>query len=83
MTKVIILGQEPEQEKKKSIEFFQEIGHDLSINPLRYKPMDFQNIELVAKHWDIDDKFDLMFVYDNDRSFGRLVLGHFNDGVVE
>jgi hypothetical protein len=83
MTKVIILGQEPEQKKTKRIEFVELIDHSKQFTAPRYTPKDFKNIELVAKNWDVDEILDLMFAYDSDRNVGYLYLGHFNDGVVE
>jgi hypothetical protein len=83
MTKVIILGQEPEQKKPKRIEFVELIDHSKQFIGPRYTPKDFKNIELVAKNWDIAEILDLMFAYDDDRNNGFLFLGHFNDGVVE
>lgn len=83
MTKVIILGQEPEQKKKKSIEFVKQVDHGLDIVNPRYSPNQFENIELIAREWDDGGLLDLIFAYDNDRNEGYLFLGHFNDGVVE
>lgn len=82
MTKVIILGQVPNEEKKP-IEFLKEIDFDLQIIKPRNSPKEFKNIELIARKWDTDDLLDLMFAYDDDRICGYLYLGRFNDGVVE
>lgn len=84
MTKVIILGQEPKEEKKlKPIEFVKFLSRKLSLEDQpTYGAKDWDNVELICKRY--TTKYDLMFVYDdNDRENGILYLGHFNDGVVE
>lgn len=86
MTKVIILRQEPKEEKKlKPIEFVKFLSGRLIIED---QPIDgdtassWENVELICKSY--TTKYDLMFVYDDDdRDSGILYLGHFNDGVVE
>ena len=83
MTKVIILGQEPKEEKKlKPIEFVKAIPDTGKLQNPNYKPSEFENIELICKNYYHED-FDLMFAYDLERSRGCLYLGHFNDGVTE
>lgn len=84
MTKVTILGEEPQETKKKPIEFIRllEDGGDFNKNPEGW-----QNILLLEKNY--KNNMDLMYVYDNgmgsdgSRKHSVLVLGHFNDGVVE
>ena len=80
MTKVIILGQEPNKEKKKPIEFIKVIHEEyLQISEITHLPKNWENIELIAK----GKGYDIMYAYDHNRNKGRLYLGHFNDGVVE
>ena len=80
MTKVIILGQEPNKEKKKPIEFIKVIHEEyLKISEITHLPKDWANIELIVK----GKGYDIMYAYDHNRNKGRLYLGHFNDGVVE
>jgi len=80
MTKVIILGQEPENKELKPIEFVKCLYSDLEFSSDCSPPKVWRNIELICKNY--ATKFDLMFAYDEDRSNGILYLGHFNDGVV-
>lgn len=80
MTKVTILGQEPNKAKElKPIEFIKYINIDESFSDATTKPSRWKNIELVCRY----TMFDIMFAYDDDRDRGTLYLGHFNDGVVE
>lgn len=85
MTKVIILGEaqgaEPE---KKNIEFVEVI--DTRIEWIRTQkpdnsPNNWENIELICRSNEVE-KYDIMFAYDGDRSWGCLYLGFWNDGVV-
>lgn len=82
-TKVIVLGQEPKEEKKlKPIEFKQVLlATKFMFKDTDAKPNEYENVELICKRY--DGKMDLMFTYFNDRDEGVLFLGHFNDGVVE
>jgi len=80
MTKVIILGEQPEKKELKPIEFLKYLGYYLEFNSICSKPKDFKNIELICKNY--FNKCDLMFAFDEDRNNGVLYLGHFNDGVV-
>ena len=54
--------------------------------PVDCKPTDWQNIELIRG---IRNKnkykpcYDVMFAYDDDRSNGVVILGFWNDGIVE
>lgn len=79
MTKVTVLGQEPEQKKLKPIEFTHVLNSKKEFEDGCLAPNDWENIELIYR----DGLFDVMFAYDNDRNNGNLYLGHFNDGVVE
>ena len=87
MTKVIILGQEPKEEKKlKPIEFVKLFTEDCEIiEPYAIcKPKYFDHIELICRNY-VDNSLDLMFAYRNKygRNQGTLIFGHFNDGVTE
>lgn len=81
MTKVIILGQEPENKELKPIQFvyFFYIHH--GVGETGVKPKSYENIELICKDFE-GYGFDLMFAYNEDRNQGILYLGHFNDGIV-
>jgi len=82
MTKVIILGQEPEKKKGKPIEFKKYLDDNMKFagGPIA-NPSNFEVIELIAKNY--CNNFDLFFAYDEDRQTGVLYLGHYNDGIVE
>jgi len=80
MTKVIILGKEPEKKELKPIEFVKYLDYHLEFSSGCSSPKKWENIELICKnHF---NKYDLMFAFDEDRNNGVLYLGHFNDGVV-
>ena len=80
MTKVVILGQIPEEEKpKKKIEFVKYLDNNLNICSASKEVDHWENIELIAKNY---NEYDLMFAYNSDRNYGTLYLGYFNDGVV-
>jgi hypothetical protein len=81
MTKVIILGEQPEKKELKPIEFVKYLGSELKINSNPTEPKFWKNIELICRNYS-SEPFDLMFAYDDNRSGGVLYLGHFNDGVV-
>lgn len=81
MTKVIILGQEPKEEKKKPIQFVKSLSSMLNIQNSIESPKNYNHIELICRKY--NSEYDLMFAYNKDRSNGCLFLGHFNDGVVE
>lgn len=82
-TKVIVLGQEPNGEKKKPIEFKKYLTSDGKIMELLLSnPSGWKNIELICSKLN-SDGYDLMFAYDDNRNSGRVYLGNFNDGVVE
>lgn len=85
MTKVTILGEQPQKPKKKPIEFKKILNSELVIKNIdsRDYPKNFNNIELISKKY--AKGLDLMFAYKDDRnSFydAVLCLGHFNDGIV-
>ena len=82
MTKVIILGEQPENKQLKPIEFKKYITCYGVIKDPAVKPNEFDNIELINLRNKIDG-FDFMFAYNNgERDRGILYLGHFNDGIV-
>ena len=82
MTKVIILGQEPKEEKKlKPIQFVKFLSSALNFQYSTGLPKNFDHIELIRRNY--NHEYDLMYVYNEDRNEGTLYLGHFNDGVVE
>jgi hypothetical protein len=48
------------------------------------EPCEWDNIELICKSSSEDVIYDIMFVYnDYERQYGVLMLGWWNDGVVE
>lgn len=82
MTKCIVIGEQPTQEKKKPIEFVKIICN----NPIRpgeakAQPGLYKNIELISR--ECYEGLDVMFAYDDSRSNGCIYLGHWNDGVAE
>ena len=80
MTKVIILGQEPEKKELKPIEFVKHLYSDFEFSSGCSYPRSWENIELISKNY--FNKYDLMFAYNENRSGGILYLGHFNDGII-
>ena len=82
MTKVIILGQEPEKKELKPIEFVKVLSYDdkFKFTTVYITTERWENIELICKNY--QNTYDLMFAYDDNRHEGILFLGHFNDGVV-
>ena len=80
MTKVIILGEQPEKKELKPIEFVKYLDYHFEFSSGCSSPTLRENIELICKNYAA--KFDLMFAYDEDRNNGVLYLGHFNDGIV-
>lgn len=84
MTKVIILGEEPKEIKKKEIEFVKAVrlvvGDD-GTERANFSPSNFKYVELIhrAIH---EENYDVMFAYDDNRIVGVIYLGHFNDGIV-
>jgi hypothetical protein len=82
MTKVIILGEQPEKKELKPIEFISVLTMDNKMVEPRLNPKNYLNIELICKNYLSKQSFDLMFAYHKVRNEGCLYLGHFNDGVV-
>lgn len=82
MTKVTILGEQP-QETKKPIEFVAEITSEISLVDIvsTQHPKNWENITLIQRKF--SNGLDLMFAYDEKRKYRALFLGHFNDGIVE
>ena len=79
MTKVIILGQEPEKKELKPIEFKLKLDSNHGFTSCFGSPKKWENIELICKNY--STQYDLMFAFDSNRQYGMLYLGHFNDGV--
>jgi hypothetical protein len=81
MTKVIILGEQPEKKELKPIEFKLQFTDNKAPCSPTHTPNQWENVELISKRY--ADGLDLMYAYDNNRNDGRVYLGHFNDGVIE
>lgn len=81
MTKVIILGEEP-KEKKKKIEFVKALDKDLTWFDPESQGHLYKNVELISKANSHIQGYDVMFAYDDYRCNGVVILGHFNDGIV-
>jgi hypothetical protein len=81
MTKVIILGEQPESKELKPIEFVKSLNMDNDFIQAVSIPYLHDNIELICRNYN-HDKQDLMFAFNEHRNEGVLILGHFNDGVV-
>jgi hypothetical protein len=81
-TQVIVIGKPEKGKAKTAIEFQSFLNSRLKIDNGAYSPSHYKYIELICKDYALG--FDLMFAYDdpNERSFGVLYIGHFNDGVV-
>ncbi len=85
MTTVTIIGEAKPIEKKKPIEFVKYLDSSInfqSVNKTVTIPTDYKFIELIRKS-NSNQRYDIMFAYDYDRSKGVIYLGHFNDGIVE
>lgn len=83
MTKCIVIGEQPTQEKKKPIEFKKYLDEAGRKDDPATKPKDWGYIELITHNFRNAGN-DLMFAYDaNKRNTGALYLGHWNDGVAE
>jgi hypothetical protein len=82
-TQVIVIGKPEKGKTKTAIEFQSFLDTDLKINAAGLSPSHYKYIELICKDYALG--CDLMFAYNdpNDRSFGDLFIGYFNDGVVE
>jgi hypothetical protein len=81
-TQVIVIGKPEKGKTKTAIEFQSFLNTNLNIDGSAYSPSHYKYIELICKDYALG--FDLMFAYKdpNERSFGVLYIGHFNDGVV-
>jgi hypothetical protein len=81
-TQVIVIGKPEKGKAKTAIEFQSFLNTNLNIDGGAYSPSDYKYIELICKDYALG--FDVMFAYNdpNERSFGVLYIGHFNDGVV-
>jgi hypothetical protein len=80
MTKVIILGEQPEKKELKPIQFKLKLDSNHGFTSNFGSPKQWENIELICKNY--STQYDLMFAYDEYRQHGILYLGHFNDGIV-
>jgi hypothetical protein len=81
MTKVIILGEQPESKELKPIEFVKSLNMDNDFIKAVSIPDLHDNIELICRNYNHENQ-DLMFAYNEHRNEGILYLGHFNDGIV-
>jgi hypothetical protein len=83
-TKCIVIGEERKNNKKKSIEFLKTLNLNLEFTKSPAESSDYLFIELICLNYD-DKNADLMFAYNDlkNRSSGILVIGHWNDGIVE
>jgi len=87
MTKTIVLGDQLIPSIKKPIEFISQIGvvdsKVVEVDETEWAPHHWKYIELICKDYAL--KLDLIFAYNdpNARGDGVLILGRWNDGVVE
>jgi hypothetical protein len=81
MTKVIILGEQPEKKELKPIHFVKYLSMDNSFINSFNTPDLYANVELICRNYN-HNKHDLMFAFNENRSEGVLYLGYFNDGIV-
>lgn len=84
MTKVTIIGQEPNKEKElKKIEFVSLVTVD-GLESVNSIPKKWDRIILIRRNYTLDEKYDLMYAEGlfGDNNFRACILGHFNDGVV-
>jgi len=81
-TQVIVIGKSEKKKAKTAIEFQSFLNTSLKIDDATYSPSHYKYIELICKNYALG--CDLMFAYNdpNDRSFGELYIGYFNDGVI-
>ena len=88
MTKCIVLGNDQQvNNPPKPIEFIKQYGGSIKYTELDsigiFPPSEWDNIELICKSPYNDMIYDIMFAYDdNERQYGMLILGWWNDGVV-
>ena len=87
MTKTFVIGEPKDNDIKKPIEFFTNLNvlgiDDVEVETEPTMPCKWDYIELICK--DYAPNLDLMFAYDDadDRGNGILIIGRWNDGVVE
>lgn len=87
MTKTIVFSEQKKTNTKKPIAFFTKLNlyasDDVSVEPADTCPYEWGYIELICK--DYMTNLDLMFAYDrvDGRSSGTLMIGHWNDGLLE
>lgn len=84
MTTIKILGQEPIENVKKSIEFSLVLTNQLITTESKKSPSSYKHIILLQKDYRESGK-DLMYAYDDDFNHkfnGAIYLGHFNDGII-
>jgi len=82
-TQVIVIGKPEKGKTKTAIEFRSFLNSELKTSDRgAFSPSYYKYIELICKNYALG--CDLMFAYNdpNERSFGALYIGHFNDGVV-
>jgi hypothetical protein len=63
----------------KPIEFVEVVNRDKNEKAVAC-PRDYQNIELICSNY--SDNVDVMLAYDDNRNYGCLYIGYFNDGIV-
>lgn len=87
-TNCIVLGETNSvKQVKKPIEFLVYVDTSEAMTKTKrckvakIKPNEFFNIELVSSANCVG--LDIMFAYNQNRNYGHLYLGHWNDGVVE
>ena len=92
MTKCIILGGTPPPTTLKPIQFIKHTTgkiNGLEFQDTKTQPSDWGNVELICKAYKDESTseslyYDIMFAYDYDsRNNGLLIMGYWNDGVVE
>jgi hypothetical protein len=86
MTKTIVLGEQPNPVNKKPIEFFSLISlidnDNVEVDDAKTKPHYWKYIELICKGY--APNLDLLYAYNDasNRCDGILIIGRWNDGVV-
>jgi hypothetical protein len=83
MTKTIVIGASF-QDDNKPIVFNDYLDANSVSSAFVGIPSQFKYIELICKNYNNGCR-DLMFAYNdpNERSYGELYIGHFNDGIVK
>lgn len=81
-TQTIVIGSKQPSKTSIPIEFVFSIRDDLAPMRSNKAPKDFRFIELICKNY--SRGWDAMFAYDdeNNRCFGVIYFGYWNDGVV-